>query len=36
MEKAKKIWDWYEGWFKDYPRGAAIAFLSLLIMSVLT
>lgn len=36
MEKAKKFWGWYESWFDAYPRGAAIAFLALAILAVIT
>ncbi len=34
MEKAKKVWDWYESWFYEYPRGAAIAFLVVAILAL--
>lgn len=36
MEKAKKVWGWYESWFDAYPRGAAIAFAILAVVAVLT
>lgn len=36
MEKAKKVWDWYQSWFDAYPRGAAIAFLAIAILAVIT
>jgi hypothetical protein len=36
MEKAKKVWNWYESWFDAYPRGGAIAFAVLFVIAIVT